>query len=351
MNNVEINNTVEDNKDVQKNIESSEDQILKLKKDIADKYVEKIKSEQWMWITSMIIWEGDVLKDYLVSEDLWDKISDAVKWKFMESIFAKVDKKMFDELKEVKLKIDAAKTEIELTALENEIIWVSDDSKVKENMSDNKSVKSSVNYVPIIPMYMAYEKFVVWDDVSNEEFNYVNENAKSIVEKLETKWDLSKIDEIKDLDGNVVLKCLGKTPYMNSKAASDLIGLSLLFYKKTGHEFSIESAYRTIGHQKELKEKNKKTKIPTADPWYSWHNLWYSIDVDDKSRYSRKIWWVDWLKKIALMFDFNPISSEDWHFDHKEFVDNFYKEKEARLPLAMQYNKEFDDDEDYEMAA
>lgn len=128
---------VEKNKPIQEITDNQEpvDQILKLKKQIADKYVERLKTQKEGWLSSFLIGEGDALKDYLVSEWLWDKIKDAVKGNFMEKIFASVDKTIFDDLKVVKQKIDAAKTEAELTALEVEVIGGTEQLKTNNGQS------------------------------------------------------------------------------------------------------------------------------------------------------------------------------------------------------------------------
>ena len=47
-------------------------------------------------------------------------------------------------------------------------------------------------------------------------------------------------------------------------------------------------------------------------------------------------------EKIAKMFNFNPISSEDWHFDHQIFVDNYYNNKESRPIISENLNNSFE---------
>lgn len=57
------------------------------------------------------------------------------------------------------------------------------------------------------------------------------------------------------------------------------------------------------------------------------------------------------MQKIAKIFNFNSISSEDRHFDHKEFVDEYYNDKDARLPVAQKLDALFDDEQEYDQAA
>lgn len=178
-------------------------------------------------------------------------------------------------------------------------------------------------------------------NISPEEKNYIQTNIKQSVEVLKQKWSLTDISEIKDMQGNCVLQCKGETPYVNTEVIYDLTWLALVYYKKTGAPLIIESGYRTIDHQQQLKEDNKKSWVPTADAWYSGHNMWYSLDMSKETRYADKIGWVKWLQDIAKTFNFFPISSEDRHFDHKKFVDTYYDNKEARLPLAQKIDQEY----------
>gem|GEM_PF-6103404 len=57
------------------------------------------------------------------------------------------------------------------------------------------------------------------------------------------------------------------------------------------------------------------------------------------------------MKKIAEIFNFHPISSEDWHFDYKEFVDKYYDDKAARLPEAQKLDTLFSEGQEPLLAA
>lgn len=273
-----------------------------------------------------------------------------IEWMSIEYDKAKLEKvkamiiQNKDDKKALKDLIDQVKSGVDIGAVEGATPAISENEQPTQ--SQEKKITTDV-----LPIYTTYAALKVGEYISQDEITYVESNAKKIVEDLETKWSLSDIEKIKDVDGNVVLECRGKTPYIHSKAAADLVWLSLLYYKKTGKKFLLESAYRTIDHQKILKKENAAKGTPTADPWYSWHNLWYSIDVSKESRYDEKIDWVTWLKKIAKVFNFNPISSEDWHFDYKDFVDKYYDDREARLPEAQKLNKLFSDEQEPVSAA
>lgn len=335
---------------------SLDEDILDLKNELADIYINKAKEINSAW--SFLIWDWDSIKDYLVSENLMDRVGDFFKWKIAWDFLSSIDPEMVDYFRKAKEKLDSANTKQQLAFLKNELTWAVDknnepvnaennqDSQLNvDNINNNELVDNKINskIVAFVPVYAAYKNLKVWSDIKTDEIKYVWENSKYIIDKLETKWNLTKIDKIKDQNGKIVLECKWKTPYINSKIASDLIWFALMYYKKTWSKFIIESAYRTIEHQEDLKQDNKKTWTPTADPGYSWHNLWYSIDISKSSRYSKKVWWISWLKKIAKIFNFHPISSEDWHFDHKEFVDNYYKNKDARLDIAQNLDESYDD--------
>lgn len=268
-----------------------------------------------------------------------------IEWMSIEYDKAKLEKvkamiiQNKDDKKALKDLIDQVKSGVDIGAVEGATPAISENEQPTQ--SQEKKITTDV-----LPIYTTYAALKVGEYISQDEITYVNENAKSIIEDLETKWDLSEIKEIKDKDGNIVLKCRGETPYIHSKAAADLIGLALLYHKKTGQNILLESAYRTIAHQARLKKENAAKGTPTADPWYSWHNLWYSIDVSTATRYANKIGWIDGTKKLAKLFNFNPISSEDRHFDYKDFVDKYYDDREARLPEAQKLNKLFSDEQE-----
>lgn len=273
-----------------------------------------------------------------------------IEWMSIEYDKAKLEKvkamiiQNKDDKKALKDLIDQVKSGVDIGAVEGATPAISENEQPTQ--SQEKKITTDV-----LPIYTTYAALKVGEYISQDEITYVNENAKSIIEDLETKWDLSEIKEIKDKDGNIVLKCRGETPYIHSKAAADLIGLALLYHKKTGQNILLESAYRTIAHQARLKKENAAKGTPTADPWYSWHNLWYSIDVSTATRYANKIGWIDGTKKLAKLFNFNPISSEDRHFDYKDFVDKYYDDREARLPEAQKLDKLFSDEQEPVSAA
>ncbi len=336
--------------------------LLDLKNEVAQAYIDKIK-KWWFSFSWLIIWKWDMLKDYLVTEDIFDKIADEAKWKFLFQPFIKpllseiinYDWKtitIWEYLEQAKKELDSATTEAELNNLKSKIGNKSDvkdpakssltsEPSVVPEKPNNTVTSPQTNVVPFIPVYSSYENLKVGVDIKTEDIAYVNENSKIIVDNLKTKWNLTKVKEIKDKNWELIFKLRWQTPYINSKAASDLVWLALIFYKKSGKPLIVESGYRTIAHQAELKILNKPSWVPTADPGYSWHNLWYSLDVSEESRYNTKIGWVKWLGKIAEIFNFHPIDSEDWHFDYKEFIP-LYAKKEERLPIAQNLNKNYD---------
>lgn len=270
----------------------------------------------------------------------------------LKTVLSAISQSSSTELVALKEQIADGKVDLDATLTAGKVVLIgtTETTTTDKTETTDKTTETDQD-TKIIPLFTTYKLLKAGDVVAEDEITYVNENAKSIIEDLETKWDLSEIKEIKDKDGNIVLKCRGETPYIHSKAAADLIGLALLYHKKTGQNILLESAYRTIAHQARLKKENAAKGTPTADPWYSWHNLWYSIDVSTATRYANKIGWIDGTKKLAKLFNFNPISSEDRHFDYKDFVDKYYDDREARLPEAQKLDKLFSDEQEPVSAA
>jgi hypothetical protein len=258
----------------------------------------------------------------------------------------------FSELKELLQIVKEDRIELEKLKKNIEAGLAFDADWTNSNSSSGNTKESWSNKLA----YSGYENLKTIKDssleVTQDDIDYVSDNAKYVIDNLTIKWELAQIKEIKDKDWNLILDCTWSTPFINKQAAEDLIWFSLLFYKKTWRTFELSSAYRTIAHQKKLVKENANKRytnpqgkkvywVPTAQPWYSGHNLGYSIDIKNPAGSSSKIWWVSGLQKIAEMFDFKPISSEDWHFDHKIFVDNYYNDKEARPVIAENLDNNF----------
>lgn len=272
-------------------IPANGDPILNLKTEVAQKYVDNLKNKAGLG-ASLVIGKGEKLKNFLVTKGDGDNLANTAGLNFMANLLDKLESKTFaldgqqydikNYLLRVKTKINMA-TEDQLNALKINI----DTPTTQTNTPTTTPTKAPDTSV--VPSSVSYEKFKVGNEVTQEEMNYVNDNAKYIVDQLVTKGDLTNINNLKDKNGNLVLKCRGESPYINAKAAKDLVGLSLLFYKKAGKAFLLESTYRTIEHQKRLIVQNKESGVPTAEPGYSGHNLGYSFDVSEESRYAKKI--------------------------------------------------------------
>lgn len=100
----------------------TEEEILALKKTIAKKYVEKFKAMKDWSVSGMLIWEWENIEDYLVSEDIWDKIWDRLLGKILWKGLGLFDDQISGELEVMKQKFDAANTELSLRSLETEIL-------------------------------------------------------------------------------------------------------------------------------------------------------------------------------------------------------------------------------------
>jgi len=347
--------------------------ILNLKKEIAKKYVEELKDKKDMGVGKLLIGEGKALEKYLVSENMWDKIINNIRWNIMDKFFGSVDTQsfiiggitynsVFDYLRPIKEKLDNAKTEAELRILEQEILTASaittpvvtpETTTTSPSLSGHtkQSVRSIQTKDFLLPTYIAYKNLKVTPNLlSQAEIAYINEEAKYIIEKLQKQSGFPYIKEITNQQWEKILQCSGETPYIHPKAAADLVWVALLFHKKTKLPLAVSSAYRTIEHQERLKKENKKKNIPTADPGYSAHNIGLAIDIERWSRYNRKMWGISAVRKVMKMFNFSPIDSEDRHFEHKEF-DKYREDREKRLDLAQAMQEKYYEDNGLSQAA
>lgn len=131
-------------------------QILDLKNEVADAYINKIK-DGWFSFWWLLIWKGDMLKNYLVSEDILDKIADDAKWKFLFQPFIKPllsesieynwkTITIWEYLEEAKKELNHASTEVELHHLKNKIQnKLESDSKKNDEVQPQNQDQSTVN--------------------------------------------------------------------------------------------------------------------------------------------------------------------------------------------------------------
>lgn len=91
-------------------------ELLNLKKELAKKVIEKFKSEKWNLLLSTKFGENAV-EDYLVKEDIFDAATDHL-WE--NSVLILLDG--LPELKDIREKLNNAKTSEQLKDLETEIL-------------------------------------------------------------------------------------------------------------------------------------------------------------------------------------------------------------------------------------
>ena len=260
-------------------------EILDLKNEIADIYIKKA-IEKWS-AGSFVIWEWKNIKDYLVSENAIDKFFDKIRGNLAANVLSPLDPELVNYFTQAKETLDNYTTKEELLRLKTELSSTENTDDSQTQTTDNSSQTTNPSETPsqsstntpqiwtVVPIYSSYEKFKVDNDITSEDINYVNENSKYIVEKLQTKWVLTKIKEIKNKNWEVILNCKWTNPYVNSQAVVDLIWLSLLFYRKSWESLVINSWYRTVAQQAAAAAKNPdRSKVAAAG--YSAHNLWYA---------------------------------------------------------------------------
>ncbi len=305
-----------------KNIFAGKDENIEEKKALANDIFEKLKESKGMIGKLKLSIFGSWIKDYLVSEGIWDSIKDGIKWAFLHSIFnngwsftinQKEYSDVFSFLEDTKKAITSA-TQENLNQLRQQIIvW------------DNHSSPQSHETITTPPS--------------------MEKDIKKIVETLETHGNLTTIKEIKDTEWNIILQWLWKTPYFNENAIQDLVGFALSFYQKTWEPLKISSAYRTIKHQKKLQEGNKDeiytdnkgvshVWVPTATPWYSNHQTWHAIDIAEASRDKLS---ETQLVALATAYNFRRDKNEPRHFNHKNMLS-----KSERLALSRKLQKNYE---------
>jgi hypothetical protein len=325
---------VEDKKDVKIEENSSEaTKLLSLKKEVADLYIQKAKETWSNW--SFLIWKWKSIKKYLVSESFRSKL----KWQLVWSALSSFDPELVNYFKNAKETLDSASTEQQLQTLKTELSWTMAQEQNKPDAKTDNTQQTQTEVENTTINNWTFDKLLigtVWTiAISQIDIDYVNNEWWKIEKNLDIKWDFVDIKKIEDSDWKVVLECSGWYGYIHKDAIKDLIWFSLFFYKKSLNPLTLISSYRTIEQQRKL-----KIEKPTlaAEPGKSWHNLWLSIDITEDDRYSRKIWWIQGIKAMAAKFNFNPISWEDWHFDHGTLPP-----ENNRLNLAQNLDHEFSD--------
>ncbi len=194
------------------------------------------------WEDSTETWqdEGESIKDNVNNQLGW--LQGWVKLAILEtqlsltcSYFAEL-KELLDIIKENKVDLSRLKHNIEQ--------WLEFDAVSWDDWSSSNNVSSSLSY-------SWYENLKPWTysslEITQDEVDYVKNNAPYVIEELkkQTAYGFSGIKSLKNKDGGEVLKSWASTPVLNEKAAEDLVGLALLFYKNTGQSLHINSPYRT----------------------------------------------------------------------------------------------------------
>jgi len=215
-------------------------------------------------------------------------------------------------------------------------------SSLKMVMSETDAIKKEQWFTNLMQKYW----FANWsikitiETPKIEKPESYSPEVQNIMKNISINWPFATIKEVKYED-KIILAATWESPYINKDALPDLIWFALAFHKKTWDALTINSSYRDLDHQEDLHKKYKKWKWNlAAEPWKSGHNLWLSIDIHAGDRYSKQLWWVQWLRDMAKQYNFSPIESEDRHFDHKLFVD-MKSTKEDRLALAKKMNDEY----------
>lgn len=290
------------------------------KQQVIDTYIEKNNKKSILGFLGInkMLGIDKAINQYLSEEKIPDitstkKAWDFLKWNILINLFLKDKKNELDKLKEY---LDLNKNnKTQLESLANEIKkW----TKVEKAISS--PIVATTNIATTAPI---------------TEVDPQNMEIKTIKDSIEIKWAFADIKEVKNSDWKIILECKWESPYIHTDALDDVLWLAQEFFQKTWKTFTLSSVYRTLSHQESLKK--KKWNL-AATPWESWHNLWLSIDMDDWDRYSKKIWWINWMRDLAKKYNFLPLATEDWHFDHKTLPN-----PGNRLAQAKSLDKDFQD--------
>lgn len=251
--------------------EMSED-ILKLKKEIAKKYIEELKEKKDMWMGKLLIGKGKSLENYLVSENKWDQIMDTIKWNIMDKLLGSVDKQsfvigwvtynsIFEYLKPVKEKLDNAKTEAELKVLEHEILTASTivapvvATTTNEFVDTHTSQENSIEYND----YSAREKITASMD---------NLIEKDKVEPIPYVW------WAEDIDKEWWLDCSWMVDYVLKEAWADLLLWKELVERNTTRQYFKETWATLVLWKNEATTKEEWLELIKKEGRLKWLQKW-----------------------------------------------------------------------------
>ena len=118
--------------------------LLDLKKEFAQKYVQKIDKEGKLKVDVLTNIFGGVA-DFLVEEDMMDQIKDKFREKQLKE---EVDTDTMQRLQETKDRLADVSTEDALLTLESEILWIKQDPKKEK--TETPTVVAAVAAVPVV---------------------------------------------------------------------------------------------------------------------------------------------------------------------------------------------------------
>lgn len=263
------------------------------KQQVIDTYIEKNNKKSILGFLGInkMLGVDKAIKQYLSSENKPDitsteNIWDFLKWNILIKFFLKNKKDELDKLKEYLNLNKDNKAQLESLA-----------SEIKKWTTVEKAI---ANPTPTT--------------TSTSEIYSQDPEIKAIRNSIEIKWTFADIKEVKNSAWQIILECKWATPYINPEALDDLLWFAVEFFQKTWNALTISSAYRTIENQR--KQKAEKW-WNAAEPGFSGHNLWLSMDLEWADRYSSQVWWINWIRELAKKYNFYPLASEDRHFDYK----------------------------------
>lgn len=233
---------ISEEKDV---IENTEDLLVKQKKTIVKKYIEKKIDDPILQLT----W---VAEDYLVSENIRDKIKDKFVFeKFLEK--SNLEIKTLNEMKDLKIALENAETKTSLDQIESDFLREIPEEKEQEKEQENKQWTEKAPEEKVIPEW------------TPGNFDALPETYKTYINKISSKFPDPKKSQIINFWPIVVQEALkhketkkivdkifaqiNKESWRDPKALNDKWEHSIGFMqinKNAGHTWHINGQFYNI---------------------------------------------------------------------------------------------------------
>lgn len=285
------NQKISEQKDIVKNTENA---LLNEKKAIVKKYIQKKVKDPIIQLTG-------VAEDYLIHENIWDKIKDKFVFeKFLEK--SNLEIQTLEEMKNLRKALENAKTETNLQQIENDFLQ-------ETNNKEEKTEESTENWKEAVP-----EKENIPEETSGN-FDTLPENYKTYINKISSKFPDPKKSHIKTYGPVVIQEALkhdetkkiiskifaqiNKESWRNPNALNDKGEYSIGFMqinKNAGHTGKINGKYYDLKKPEEniaygisfLAECIRRSN-GNIRRWLNIYNGWANLSKPEEKQYAHSI--------------------------------------------------------------